>query len=31
MLAVAGRPFVVDGGRVELPIAGHLVSGVKAG
>jgi SAM-dependent methyltransferase len=25
------RPFVVDGGRVELPIKGHLVVGAKAG
>ena len=25
------RPFLVDGGRVELPIQGHLVTGVKAG
>ena len=24
-------PFVVDGGRVELPIGGHLVTGAKAG
>jgi hypothetical protein len=24
-------PFVVDGGRVELPIGGHLVVGVRAG
>jgi SAM-dependent methyltransferase len=27
----AMRPFVVDGGRVELPIQGHLVTGIKAG
>ena len=27
----AMRPFVVDGGRVELPIGGHLVTGVKNG
>jgi SAM-dependent methyltransferase len=27
----AMRPFEVDGGRVELPIKGHLVTGVKAG
>jgi SAM-dependent methyltransferase len=27
----AMRPFVVDGGRVELPIQGHLVTGAKAG
>ena len=25
------RPYVVDGGRVELPIQGHLVTGAKAG
>jgi SAM-dependent methyltransferase len=31
--AAAGAigPFVVDGGRVELPIGGHLITGVKAG
>jgi len=27
----AMRPFLVDGGRVELPIRGHLVTGVKPG
>jgi SAM-dependent methyltransferase len=27
----AMRPFEVDGGRVELPIQGHLVTGAKAG
>ena len=27
----AMRPFVVDGGRVELPIQGHLVTVAKAG
>jgi hypothetical protein len=25
------RPFTVDGGRVELPLQGHLVTGVKSG
>jgi SAM-dependent methyltransferase len=29
--AEAIRPFVVGGGRVELPIGGHLVTGVKNG
>jgi SAM-dependent methyltransferase len=29
--AEAMRPFVVDGGQVELPIGGHLVTGAKAG
>jgi hypothetical protein len=28
--AEAMSPFVVDGGRVELPIRGHLVTGSKA-
>jgi hypothetical protein len=27
----AMRPFVVDDGRVELPIQGHLVTGARAG
>jgi hypothetical protein len=27
----AMRPFLVDGGRVELPIRGHLVTGIKHG
>jgi hypothetical protein len=27
----AVRPFLVHGGRVELPIGGHLVTGVKPG
>jgi ubiquinone/menaquinone biosynthesis C-methylase UbiE len=34
LLAAAGealRRFVVDGGRVELPIRGHLVTGTRAG
>jgi hypothetical protein len=29
--AEAIGPFVVDGGRVELPIGGHLITGAKAG
>jgi hypothetical protein len=24
-------PFVVEGGRVELPLMGHLITGAKAG
>jgi SAM-dependent methyltransferase len=27
----AMRPFEVDGGRIELPIKGHLITGAKAG
>jgi hypothetical protein len=27
----AMRPFLAEGGRVELPIRGHLVTGVRPG
>jgi hypothetical protein len=29
--SMAMRPFEVDGGRIELPIRGHLITGAKAG